>query len=472
LPQTLFDFLMIAFIVLGALVAAITVLPFVLLVFPPIIWYFVRVRKIFVTTTREVKRIEGIARSPIFAMMSEAISGIATIRANATLSFFRRKFETVQDDHTRASFAFVASSRWVGFRMDALMVLFSSVATYLAVLFDQQGWFGVDPAVLGLSLTMLMQLAGLFQWCIRQSAEVVNLMVGVERVLGFGDLPSEAAFVKDVPDKALLKQNWPHEGSLEVKGFSCRYRPNLPLSLKNISLSIQPGHRVGVVGRTGSGKSTLVQALFRLLEADDGCIEIDGVNIADLGLHTLRSKMSVIPQLPVLFSGCTVRENLDPFSKHPDESIREALRDVHMEDAILRELPMGWNSMVTENGSNFSVGQRQLLCLARAILNKNKILLLDEPTANVDSRTDELLQEALQKQFKGSTIIAVAHRLDTIIDYDRIIVLGHGELLEYGAPADLLQNPNGHFSSMVRDTGEVMEQELKLKAEQASKINT
>mmetsp|Transcript_13074 Transcript_13074/g.20374 ORF Transcript_13074/g.20374 Transcript_13074/m.20374 type:complete len:145 (+) Transcript_13074:978-1412(+) len=142
-----------------------------------------------------------------------------------------------------------------------------------------------------------------------------------------------------------------------------------------------------------------------------------------------------------------------------------------MEDAILRELPMGWDSMVSENGSNFSVGQRQLLCLARAVLNKNKILLLDEPTANVDSRTDELLQEALQKQFKGSTIIAVAHRLDTIIDYDQIVVLGHGEVLEYGAPADLLKNPDGHFSSMVRDTGEIMEQELKVKAVEASKVN-
>jgi ATP-binding cassette subfamily C (CFTR/MRP) protein 4 len=345
------------------------------------------------------------------------------------------------------------------------MFLFTTVASFLSVLFFQEGWFDIDPAVLGLSLSMLTMLAGIFQWCIRQSAEVVNQMVSVERVVAFGEIPPEAELTKNEPDLSLIRNDWPQAGSIVVKNLSVRYRDALPLSLHKVSFHIKPGHRVGVVGRTGSGKSTLVQSLFRLLEAEEGCILVDEVDISTVGLHTLRNKMSVIPQFPVLFSGCTVRENLDPFHKHSDESVRDALRDVHMDHA-LEDLPRGWNSMVSEGGSNFSVGQRQLLCLARAILCKNKILVLDEPTANVDRRTDQLLQEALQKSFKGATIFSVAHRLDTVIEYDEILVLGGGELLEYGSPSKLLEQSDGHFSSMVRDTGDLMSQDLRRRATQ------
>lgn len=222
---------------------------------------------------------------------------------------------------------------------------------------------------------------------------------------------------------------------------------------------------------SGSGKSTLVQSLFRLLEADNGTIRLDGVDIKTLGLHTLRTSMSVISQVPVLFSGCSVRENLDPFHAHDDTTIKEALEHVSMKNAI-DDLPLGWNSMVSEGGSNFSVGQRQLLCLARAILNKNRILVCDEPTANVDRKTDELLQKALHKYFENSTILSVAHRLDSIIDNDYILVLGNGHVLEFGRPADLLENENGHFRSMVNDTGEAMSRDLRSRALQARKDNS
>lgn len=403
LPQTLFDFFVIAFIVLGAVATTLTVLPFTLIAFPPLCWYFISVRRIFVTSTRELKRLEGLARSPIFAMLGESLGGIATIRANSALDYFRRKFENAHDAHTRAFFAFIASSRWVGFRMDGIMFLFLTLVTFLAVLFEHFGWFNIDPAILGLSLSMLLQLAGIFQWCIRQSAEVVNLMVSVERVLAFGDLESEAELEKE-NDKLLIDSSWPATGSIEVKDLSVRYRSTLPLALNSASFSVPGGSRVGVVGRTGSGKSTVVQTLFRLLEAEHGSIQIDGVDISELGLHALRSKISVIPQVPTLFSGCTIRENLDLFGVHSDDAIKKALEDAHLSN-VVESLPNGWDSMVSEGGTNFSVGQRQLLCLARAILNDTNIVVLDEATANIDRRTDELLQIVLHDSFKKGTLL-------------------------------------------------------------------
>eukprot|EP00549_Striatella_unipunctata_P000433 CAMPEP_0118721960 /NCGR_PEP_ID=MMETSP0800-20121206/31075_1 /TAXON_ID=210618 ORGANISM="Striatella unipunctata, Strain CCMP2910" /NCGR_SAMPLE_ID=MMETSP0800 /ASSEMBLY_ACC=CAM_ASM_000638 /LENGTH=939 /DNA_ID=CAMNT_0006630007 /DNA_START=841 /DNA_END=3660 /DNA_ORIENTATION=+ len=448
LPHTLFDFLSIAFLVVGAIITTCIVLPFTLIAMPPLLWYFWSVRNTFVTTTRELKRLEGLARSPIFALMSESLAGIATIRANHATDYVLEKFREAHDRHTRAFFAFVGSSRWVGFRMDSIMFLFLLVASYLAVLFNNQGWFRVEPAILGLSLTMLLQLGGIFQWCIRQSAEVINQMVSVERVLGFTELPSEAPLsLKEDPNQ----DEWPTNGRIEINNLTVRYRESLPPSLKNLSLVIEAGHRVGVVGRTGSGKSTLVQSLFRLLEPETGSILLDGVDVTKMGLHCLRHALSVIPQVPVLYRGVTIAENLDPFGVYSEEDLHAALRDAHMLDAVLE---LGLNHVVAEGGSNFSVGQRQLLCLARAMLRKHaRVLVLDEPTANVDSQTDAYLQEAITKRFSNATIIAVAHRLDTVIDYDRILVLGEGRVLEYGSPAELLENPNGHFSSMVHDTG-------------------
>jgi ATP-binding cassette, subfamily C (CFTR/MRP), member 4 len=464
LPPTIFDFMMILFVVLGALITTVSVLPFTLIAFPPLIFYFLSVRRIFVTTTRELKRLEGLARSPIFAMMGESLSGIATIRANESTNYFKQKFQDAHDTHTRAFFGFMSSSRWVGFRMDSIMFLFLSFAVFLAVLFHQQGWFEVDASLLGLAISMLLQLAGIFQWCIRQSAEVVNQMVSVERVLGFSNLPSEAELESDL-DKTL--GDWPKGGVMKVNNLNVRYRKALPLSLENVSFEIPSGARVGVVGRTGSGKSTLVQCIFRLLEAENGSIQLDDIDIASVGLHTLRTRLSVIPQVPVLFSGCTVRENLDPFTTHSDEEIQEALQDVHML-SVIEGLPFGIASMVSEGGSNFSVGQRQLLCLARAILRKSPFLILDEPTANVDRRTDQLLQEALQKSFHQATIVSVAHRLDTVIDYDYILVLGAGRVLEFGSPAELVDKEGGHFASMINDTGENMSQDLRRRAKKVN----
>jgi ATP-binding cassette subfamily C (CFTR/MRP) protein 4 len=460
LPQTLFDFLVVFFIVLGILCTTMVVLPFALLAMPPLIYYFLMVRRVFVTSTRELKRLEGLARSPIYAMLSESLSGVATIRANGTTKYFTKKFESAHDAHTRAFFSFIACSRWVGFRMDALMFLLTCLVSFLSVLFQQQNWFEIDPSILGLSLSMLLQLTGLFQWCIRQSAEVVNLMVSVERVLGFGKLEPEAPL--ELESDKDLDTCWPNHGAVEVQDLAVRYRPALPRALDGASFSFPSGSRVGIVGRTGSGKSTIVQTLFRLLEAESGSISIDGVDISGVGLHRLRTKISVIPQAPTLFSGCTVRENLDLFGIHSDEAIQKALEDAHLGEAMA-QLPQGYETMVSESGSNFSVGQRQLLCLARAILSKNKLLILDEATASVDRRTDQMLHDSLHESFGDATILAVAHRLDTVIEHDYILVLGRGKVLEFGPPAELLRS-GGTFSKMVQDTGNVMSKDLRQRA--------
>lgn len=299
-----------------------------------------------------------------------------------------------------------------------------------------------------------------FQWCIRQSAEVVNLMVSVERVLAFRNIEPEASL--EVEYDKDLDDSWPNHGEISVCDLGVRYRPALPPALNGASFSIPAGSRVGIVGRTGSGKSTVVQTLFRLLEAEHGSILIDGVDISKVGLHRLRTKISVIPQMPTLFSGCTVRENLDLFGIHSEAAIKKALEDAHLSEAMA-DLPDGHNTVVSEGGSNFSVGQRQLLCLARAILSKNKILVLDEATASVDRRTDQLLHESLHESFGDSTIIAVAHRLDTIIEHDYVLVLGLGKVLEFGPPADLIRD-GGTFSKMIDETGEIMANNLRQRA--------
>ena len=293
-------------------------------------------------------------------------------------------------------------------------------------------------------------------------------MVSVERVLGYGKIEPEAPL--ELESDKRLDKSWPHEGAINVQDLAVRYRPSLPFALNGASFSVPSGSRVGVVGRTGSGKSTIVQTLFRLLEAECGQIIIDDVNIAEVGLHRLRTSISVIPQHPTLFSGCTVRENLDVFGLHTEEAIYKALKSAHLDEAIA-ELPKGINSIVSEGGSNFSVGQRQLLCLARAILSKNRILILDEATASVDRRTDQMLHESLHDSFAEATIIAVAHRLDTVIDHDYILVLGQGKVLEFGPPADLLRKSGGAFSTMVDDTGEITAKDLRQRAFSSAKKN-
>eukprot|EP00985_Skeletonema_marinoi_P017655 scaffold9736_cov144-Skeletonema_marinoi.AAC.24 len=324
LPVALFDFSVILFMTIGALVSALFILPLTAIFLPPLVWYFLRVRGIFLKTSRELKRIEGMARSPIFNCLSESLSGIATIRSNGAIEYFQKKFSKLHDAHSRSFFAFIACERWLGFRMDTIMAVFTAIVSFAAVIMNDKELIRIDPGVLGLTLSLLLQLSMLFQYMIRQSAQVINNMISVERIQNFCDLPSEAAFTNEYDNQ--VSPNWPQSGSIEIQDLSVRYRDGLPLSLRNLSFKIDGGSRVGIVGRTGCGKSTLLQSLLRLLEAESGQIVVDGIDISKIGLRKLRSSISVIPQTPVLFGGgCTLRENLDPFQTVPDEFIYEAL---------------------------------------------------------------------------------------------------------------------------------------------------
>ncbi|KAM7536307.1 hypothetical protein Aperf_G00000087220 [Anoplocephala perfoliata] len=272
-----------------------------------------------------------------------------------------------------------------------------------------------------------------------------------EGVKSISSTQSKASSLKapwDIPEKQPPPQ-WP-EGGIEFINYSTRYRENLDLVLQSISISIRPGEKIGIAGRTGSGKSSLVLALFRIIEASEGEIRVDGINIAEIGLHDLRGRITLIPQDPVLFSG-TLRFNLDPFDSHTDEAVWEALTIANLRSFVEGASNEGLNMQIAEGGGNLSQGQRQLVCLARALLRRSKILVLDEATAAVDPLTDQLIQQAVRKEFASSTVLTIAHRLNTILDYDRIMVLDAGRLAEMGSPKELAENPDSIFRGMLKE---------------------
>ena len=478
LPLTIYDFSVGLFVVAGSIVTAVISLPFTMVALIPLLLIFIRLRKLFVTTTRELKRIDGLARSPIYAHLSESLKGIRTIRCNNKISYLSNKFEKNQTAYVKAAFVFIYCSRYFAMNLDIISFLFTSVAAFSAVLFHNHGWLEIQPSVLGLALTLLIQISTTnvsrpknnrfitslkhsqyfsfqFPWVVRQSAEVANQMVSVERIHEYTQLPSEAPFTLDDD----IDENWPANASIKAKDLSVRYRSTLPVCLDGLSFTIEAAERVGVVGRTGSGKSSLVQAMLRLLEAETGYIEVDGIDISSIGLRRLRESIAVIPQSPVLFGRCTIRDNLDPFQRYGDDAIWQALKSVQI-DKVVGSLPLKLDTAVAEGGQNFSVGQRQLLCLARAVLLRSNIIILDEPSASVDSKTDQLLQTTLRERFSGATIISIAHRLDTVIEYDKIMLLSDGRILEFGSPSDLLSHEHGHFLSLVKSTGETMSKSL------------
>ncbi|KAF6021458.1 ABCC5 [Bugula neritina] len=270
-------------------------------------------------------------------------------------------------------------------------------------------------------------------------------LISANRILTYiENLESEAPAVIEHsrPERA-----WPKYGAIKFDNVNVRYREGLPLVLKNISLDIQPQEKIGIVGRTGSGKSSLALILFRIMELDGGSITIDGVNISTIGLEDLRSKLSIIPQDPVLFMG-TVRYNLDPFNKCTDKMLWSALQSCHIKRTI-KSLDGQLDAVVTENGENFSVGERQLLCMARALLRCSKILVLDEATAAIDTETDSLIQETIKEVFADCTMLTIAHRLNTVVNYDKILVLNNGEVMEFDRPENLLADRTSEFSKMM-----------------------
>ncbi|KAF4522900.1 hypothetical protein B566_EDAN012058 [Ephemera danica] len=416
-------------------------------------------RVVYITTSRSVKRLEGITRSPVFTHLNASIQGLSTIRAFRAQKLLETQFDGHQDLHSSAWYLFISTSRAFGYWLDIICFFYIALVTLSFLVLGNE--FGGN---VGLAITQAIGLTGMFQWGMRQSAELENQMTSVERVLEFSKLDSEPPLIterKNAPPK-----DWPMKGEVVFDKLSLRYSPSEPSVLKQISFTVNPGEKVGIVGRTGAGKSSLISALFRLAECHEGRILIDGVDTSSLGLHQLRASISIIPQEPVLFSG-TMRKNLDPFDDYPDAVLWKALEEVELRDAVT-ELPGGLSAHMSEGGSNFSVGQRQLVCLARAIVRKNRILVLDEATANVDPKTDALIQNTIRRKFASCTVLTIAHRLHTIMDADRVLVMEAGRVAEFASPSILLSEPDSMLSRLAEQTGHANATNLRHRASLAN----
>ncbi|XP_057709528.1 ATP-binding cassette sub-family C member 4-like isoform X3 [Corythoichthys intestinalis] len=376
LPWTFVDFTQVFLQVLGVIAVCATVMPWILVPFIPLFAIFLYLRRYYLQTSRDIKRLEATTRSPVFSHLSSSLQGLSTIRAFKVQQRFKEMFDDYQDLHSAAWFLFLTTSRWLAVRLDGICCIFVTVTAVGCIYFSDD----MDPGAVGLALSYAVTLTGMFQWGVRQSAEIENMMTSVERVVEYAELKSEAPWETDT----MPPHDWPKRGSITFESVNFSYNTSEPLVLKNLTVVFRSREKVGIVGRTGAGKSSLISALFRLAEPE-GTIMIDGFRTSDIGLHTLRQKMSIIPQDPVLFTG-SMRKNLDPFSEHTDEDLWNALQEVQMRGAV-EELPNKLETLLTESGSNFSMGQRQLLCLARAILRNNRILVIDEATANVDPRS-------------------------------------------------------------------------------------
>ncbi|WVN85580.1 uncharacterized protein L203_100729 [Cryptococcus depauperatus CBS 7841] len=435
--------------VIGVIVVIAFGAPFVLLVFIPLAYIYKVVMRYYLATSRELKRLDAVSRSPIFSFFGESLAGLSVIRGYGQTARFIANNEARIDRNQACYMPAVTINRWLAVRLDFLgsCLMFSTALVSVAALIM---FNNVDAGLVGLLMSYTISITGALNWLVRSASEVEQNIVSVERVVGYANLSSEAAYF--IPDKKPA-HTWPEEGSIEFDHFFMKYRPELDFCLKDINLKIQGGERVGVCGRTGAGKSSLTLALFRILEAAEGRIIIDGVDISTIGLHDLRSIVSIIPQDPQLFEG-TLRNNIDPTNAAHDSEIWHALEQAYLKDYVVKNMGGSLSAEISEGGSNLSAGQRQLVCFARALLRKTRILVLDEATSSIDLETDEAVQQILRgPDFKRVTTITIAHRINTIMDSDRVLVMSQGQVAEYDAPQALINNPNSVFYSLVTEAG-------------------
>ncbi|XP_060068351.1 multidrug resistance-associated protein 1-like [Ylistrum balloti] len=446
LPLTFQMFLDCLFVVIGSLVVISYSTPFFMIIIVPVGFVYFLVQRFYIPTSRQLKRVESKTRSPIYNHFSETLSGVSVIRAYNVQHKFIAESEMRVDLNQKYSFASFSSNRWLGFRLEFLGNLIIVAASLLSVI--SRDGSGITGSIVGLSITYALQITENLNWMVRMSSELETKVVSVERVKEYSELQHEVTLVYKSHRPSLL---WPAKGEVKFHKYSTRYRQGLDLVLKNIDVVIQPGEKVGIVGRTGAGKSSLTLALFRLIEPANGSIIIDGENLNRMGLHDCRSRLTILPQEPVLFSG-SLRMNLDPLDNYMDSDLWNALEHAHLK-TFVQSLPTGLEYDCGEGGQNLSVGQRQLVCLARSLLRKTKILVLDEATAAVDMETDDLIQQTIRTEFKDSTVLTIAHRLNTIMDYNRIMVLDKGEICEFDSPDNLLKDTSSVFYQLAKDAG-------------------
>ncbi|XP_036164279.1 multidrug resistance-associated protein 1 [Myotis myotis] len=443
IPQVIKMFMGSLFNVIGACIIILLATPIAAVIIPPLGLIYFFVQRFYVASSRQLKRLESVSRSPVYSHFNETLLGVSVIRAFAEQERFICQSDLKVDENQKAYYPSIVANRWLAVRLECVGNCIVLFATLFAVISRHS----LSAGLVGLSISYSLQVTTYLNWLVRMSSEMETNIVAVERLKEYSETEKEAPWrIQEMTPAS----TWPQVGRVEFRDYCLRYREDLDLVLKHINITIEGGEKVGIVGRTGAGKSSLTLGLFRIKESSAGEIIIDNVNIAKIGLHDLRFKITIIPQDPILFSG-SLRMNLDPFSQYSDEEVWTSLELAHLKNFV-SALPDKLNHECTEGGENLSVGQRQLVCLARALLRKTKILVLDEATAAVDLETDDLIQSTIRTQFEDCTVLTIAHRLNTIMDYTRVIVLDKGEIRECGAPSDLLQQ-RGLFYSMAKDAG-------------------
>jgi len=440
LPFILNIFLANLFGVVGPLIVTIYAVPWICIVLLPLTFIYIDIQRRYRPASRDLKRIGSVALSPIYSHFSESLSGVSTIRAMNAVPRFIRDNEDKLEAAIKASYAGQAASQWLEIRLQLIGCGVVAGVAVIAVI--QHHVVGADPGMIGLAISYALGITGKLSGLVGSFTETEKELVAVERC---------SQYIKNIPIEnnrgtATSPYNWPSEGVVSMRNVSLRYQDHLPRALKDVTFITKAGEKMGIVGRTGSGKSSLFQCLFRMTEIEAGEIYIDNVNIRTLDLDELREHLVIIPQEPFLFSG-TIRENLDPYNFCSDRKLLEAIRRAKLDKLVGRM--GGLSAKLEERGLAMSAGQRQLLCLARAILSPAKVVLVDEATANVDSETDRQLQEVIQTSLADRTVLTIAHRVDTVLGCDRVLVMQGGSIVESGHPNILLQDSTTHFSNLV-----------------------
>ncbi|KAM3207746.1 hypothetical protein ACQJBY_062800 [Aegilops geniculata] len=415
----------------------------VLFVSVPMIVLAIRLQRYYLASAKELMRINGTTKSALVNHLGESISGAITIRAFGEEDRFFAKNLDLVDKNASPYFCNFAATEWLIQRLEIMSASVLSFSAFVMALLPQ-GTF--SPGFVGMVLSYGLSLNVSFVCSIQNQCNLANQIISVERVNQYMDIQSEAT---EVIEENRPLQDWPQDGYVELRDLKIRYRKDTPLVLHGITCKFQGGDKIGVVGRTGSGKTTLIGALFRLVEPDEGKIIIDSMDIGTIGLHDLRSRLGIIPQDPTLFHG-TIRYNLDPLGQFSDLEIWEVLGKCQLLEAV-QEKGHGLDSLVVEDGSNWSMGQRQLFCLGRALLRRCRILVLDEATASIDNATDVVLQKTIRTEFKYCTVITVAHRIPTVMDCDMILALRDGRVAEYDKPAKLMETEGSLFRELVKE---------------------